>query len=135
MNDRNQRRCEANGSRIDLPTMTLDLADLEELTATALAASARRVNVERAALAEVERELARLETLAEQIYALTAMAARREADVETTSALWRGAVQHCDAVAARIHELGRSQPVAQEAYDRVLDIRSAARELVALHSR
>ena len=114
--------------------MTIEIGDLEQMTAAALEASNRRLSAPGEEAHREERETARLEALAEQIYALTAAAARREPDVAATAALWQVAVQQCDAIAARLQQVAALREVPDRAYDRVLDIRSAARELQVLHT-
>ena len=61
--------------------------------------------------------------------------ARREPDMARTAELWQRLVRTCDAFAARILELSRQHDLGTAAYGNILDIRGAAEELRALHSR
>jgi hypothetical protein len=114
--------------------MTLELSDLQEIRANTLRQFDERLAAAQPAnAAEIEREAARLESQLEQLYSFTAAMARREPDVEKTAELWRHLVGICDEFARRVLELS-SKIGSSAAYDNILDIRSAAEELRALHS-
>jgi hypothetical protein len=116
--------------------MTLELNDFEKLTQQALVAFDRRISADQPpSPSRAEHELARLESLAEQLYAITAILARREAEMEATARLWANVVEQCDRLASRVNELPSDWRTVRETYDRLLDIRSAARDLQRLHSR
>jgi len=51
-----------------------------------------------------------------------------------TAELWERLVRTCDVFAARLFQLSQQHALGTAAYDHILDIRSAAEELRALHS-
>ena len=83
---------------------------------------------------EIKREVFRLESQLEQLYSFTAAMACRESDVTRTADLWDGFVKTCDLFAGRIFQLSQQYSLGTAAYDSILDIRSAAEEVRALHS-
>ena len=114
--------------------MTLELSDLDTIKNSALERFEERLcgagdNRER-----IEREAFRLESQLEQLYSLTAIMVRREPEVTGTAQLWESLVRTCDLFAARIFQLSQQYSLGRAAYDHVLDIRTAAVELRALHS-
>ena len=60
--------------------------------------------------------------------------ARREPDMAKTAELWGRLVKTCDIFAARLFQLSQQHALGTTAYDHILDIRSAAEELRALHA-
>ncbi len=113
--------------------MTLELSDLDTIKNNALKQFEERVGGAGANPVEIEREVFRLESQLEQLYSFTAAVARREPDVARTADLWEGFVQTCDLFAGRIFQLSQQYALGTAAYDSILDIRSAAEELRALH--
>jgi len=113
--------------------MTLELSDLDTIKDNALKKFEERVCGAGENRAEFEREAFRLESQLEQLYSLTAVMARREPDVAETAALWESLVKTCDVFVGRIFQLSQKHSVGTDAYDHILDIRSAAEELRALH--
>ena len=85
--------------------------------------------------AAIERELVRLESQLEQFYSLTAAMARREPDMAKTAELWAQLVKMCDMFAGRTFQLAQEHSLTTSTYDSILEIRSAAEELRALHSQ
>jgi hypothetical protein len=83
---------------------------------------------------QIELQAARLESQLEQLYSLTALMARREGDAAKTAELWQRLVRISDLFAGRVFQLSHQHALAGSAYDNILDIRSAAEELRALHS-
>jgi hypothetical protein len=114
--------------------MTLELSDLDTIKNNALKKFEERVGGAGGNTVEIEREVFRLESQLEQLYSFTAAGARREPDVAQTAALWNGFVRTCDVFAGRIFQLSQQYALGTAAYDHILDIRSAAEELRALHS-
>jgi len=114
--------------------MTLELSDLETIKRSSLEKFDERVSSAGDKRETIEREAFRLESQLEQLYSLTAVMARREADVAGTAGLWDNLVRTCDLFAGRIFQLSRQHSLGMAAYDHILDIRSAAEELRALHS-
>ncbi len=116
--------------------MTLELSDLASIKETALKHfEARVAKADPSKPSEIECEAARLESQLEQLYSFTALLARREHDMERTAELWADLVKTCDQFAGRIFRLAEQHALNLSANDRILDIRSAAEELRALHSR
>ena len=115
--------------------MVVNISDLDRLKESAMQSFEQRLaKADLRNRVEVEREVARLESQLEQLYSFTALIARHETDVTQTADLWLTLVQICDVFAARVYQLSQDHPVAASGYDRMLDIRSAAEELRALHS-
>jgi len=113
--------------------MILELSDLDTIKNNALKNFEERVGSARDNPGEIEREVFRLESQLEQLYSFTAAVARREPEVGKIAALWDGFVQTCDLFAGRIFQLSQQYSLGTAAYDSILDIRSAAQELRALH--
>jgi hypothetical protein len=114
--------------------MTLDFADLDTIKNHALERFDRRVDGARDSREQLEREAVRLESQLEQLYSLTAVIARREPDVAATARLWASLVSTCDLFAGKIFQLSQQYSLGRTAYDNILDIRTAAEELRALHT-
>ncbi len=115
--------------------MTLELSDLDTIKDNALRRFEERVSkADPANSAAIERELVRLESQLEQLYSLTAAMARRETDVAKTAELWTRLVRICDSFSSRSFQLAQQYALNPSTYDLILDIRSAAEELRALHS-
>jgi hypothetical protein len=115
--------------------MNLELADLETIQDSALKALDERIaKTDPSNTGAFERELIRLESQLEQLYSLTAAMARREPDVARTAELWARLVRWCDLFAARAFQLADKYRLNTSTYDTILDIRTAADELRALHS-
>ncbi len=114
--------------------MTLELSDLDTINNHALKKFEERVVSAKENRQEIELESFRLESQIEQLYSLTAVLARREANVARTAELWDKLVKTCDVFAAKLFQLSQQYSLATAAYDHILDVRSAAEELRALHS-
>jgi hypothetical protein len=115
--------------------MTLEPADLDVISDSALKKFEERIAQAGPANREqIEREAVRLESQLEQLYSLTALMARRQPDMGETAELWDRLVRICDVFAARLSQLAQQRALGTSAYDSILDIRSAAQELSALHS-
>ncbi|MEK7677977.1 MAG: hypothetical protein AAB676_19270 [Verrucomicrobiota bacterium] len=114
--------------------MTIELSDLDTIKDTALKRFEERVaKANPANPEEIEREAARLESQLEQLYSFTALMARREPDIAKTAELWTRLVRICDLFAGRVFQFSQQHALGTTAYDNILDIRSAAEELRALH--
>jgi len=113
--------------------MTLEQSDLDAIKDNVLKRFDERVSSAGNDREKIEREAFRLETQLEQLYSFTAAAARREPDMAKTAELWARLVQTCDLFAGRIFQLSSQHTLGRAAYDHILDIRSAAEELRALH--
>jgi hypothetical protein len=115
--------------------MILEFSDLETIQETALRSFDERVSkADPADRVRIERELARLESQLEQFYSFTAAMARREPDVSKTAELWARLIKICDSFANRAFQLAQQHGLSTSTYDTILDVRSAADELRALHS-
>ena len=116
--------------------MILEYSDLDTIKDNALRKFDERISqADPSNSAAIERELVRLESQLEQFYSLTAAMARREPDVVKTADLWARLVKMCDVFAARAFQLAQEHSLTPSTYDSILDIRSAAEELRALHSQ
>ena len=115
--------------------MTLELSDLDTIKNSALERFEERVCSAGDNREKIEREAFRLESQLEQLYSLTAVMARREPEVAGTAQLWGSLVRTCDLFASKIFQLSQQYSLGRAAYDHILDIRTAAEELRALHSQ
>jgi hypothetical protein len=115
--------------------MILELSDLDAIQDNALKQFEERLaKADPSNREEIERETARLESQLEQLYSFTALMARREPDMAKTAELWARLVRISDVFAGRVFQLSKQHAFATKVYDSILDIRSAAEELRALHS-
>ena len=115
--------------------MTLELSDLDTIKDNALKQFDERVaKANPANRNEIEREVARLESQLEQLYSFTAVMARREPDMAKTAELWARLVKICDLFAGPVFQFSQQHALDTAAYDNILDFRTAAEELRALHS-
>ncbi|MCI0626376.1 MAG: hypothetical protein L0387_32820 [Acidobacteria bacterium] len=114
--------------------MTLEISDIEAIQNSALRKFEERVSKAAANKEEIAHEASRLESQLEQLFSLSALMARREPDVIKTAELWERLVRVCDLFAARLYQLSQQHALGTAAYDSILDIRTAAEELRALHT-
>src|SRR5262245_60857200 len=114
--------------------MTLEISDLEAIQNSALRKFEERVAKAADNREEIAREATRLESQLEQLFSLSALMARREPDVTKTAELWARLVRVCDLFSARLYPLSQQHALGTTAYDNILDIRTAAEELRALHT-
>ena len=114
--------------------MTLEQSDLDMIKNHAVEIFEERVGNAGNSPEKIEREAFRLESQFEQLYSLTAMAARREPDVAATARLWDNLAKTCDLFAGKVFQLSQQSSLGRSAYDNILDIRTAAEELRALHT-
>ena len=116
--------------------MIVELSDLDTIKEHALKKkSEERIENAGEDRQAIEREAFRLESQLEQLYSFTAVMARREGDMDRTAELWANLVRTCDLFANKVFQLAQQHSLPTTAYDHILDIRSAAEELRALHSR
>ena len=113
--------------------MIIELADFDAIKDDALRKFEERVSSAMDNRDQLELEAFRLESQLEQLYSFTAAAARREDDMGATAQLWEHLVTTCDLFANRLLQLSKDHSIATTAHDHILDIRSAAEELRALH--
>jgi len=114
--------------------MILESSDLDVIKDSALKKFEERLaKADPADPESIEREAARLESQLEQLYSFTALMARREPDMAKTAELWQRLVRICDVFAGRVFQLCQQHASSTTAYDSILDIRSDAEELRALH--
>jgi len=60
---------------------------------------------------------------------------RCETDIARTADLWQRPVKICDVSAVLVFQLSQQYALSNATYDSIIDIRSAAEVLRALHSR
>ena len=114
--------------------MVLEISDIEAIQNSALQKFEERVSKPAVSREQIEREASRLESQLEQLFSLSALMARREPDVTKTAELWGRLVRTCDQFAACLYQLTQQHALGTTAYDNILDIRTAAEELRALHA-
>jgi hypothetical protein len=115
--------------------MTLLVTDLEQFGRTALQEFDREVALkDKTNDAEFERQAQRLEAKLEQLYAVAATMAKREAALEGVAAIWARMVSVCDELAQGLSGAHGSRAIRSDSYDRILDIRNVCEENRALHA-
>lgn len=114
--------------------MTLEISDLDLIKDNALKKFDERVSGAGDDRKKMEREIAKLESQLEQMFSFFVVMARRESDVTEIAAMWADFVKTCDKFAGKVFQLAQSYSLDTAPYDSILDIRSSAEELRALHS-
>jgi len=114
--------------------MTLELADLDTLKEAAI----QKFENSLAHLAgdkPLDREVGQLQAELEQIYRVVVLLQKNETSMDRVAGTWGKMVSICDEFARRLTALANKGATYQATYDRILDLRNAAEERRALHSR
>jgi len=114
--------------------MPLLLADLEQMGRSVLNEFNSSIVPANSLENGLERQIQRLEAKLEQLYAVAATMARREANLDDVAAIWSRMVSISDAIAQAVADLQRKQPTEPISFDRILDIRNECEENRALHA-
>jgi hypothetical protein len=110
-------------------TLTLEIKDLRDTNEKAL------TNLSQATGERFAAELAEIENFLLSIYRFAVLAVRNEGRIEQAAAAWRETLAVIDSAAKRVQSLaaergtGRVEP----SLDRILEIRSAASDMLALY--
>lgn len=109
-------------------TLTLELDDLRRTNEEALAQLGRSTEE------QFDERLAEIENFLLSIYRFAVLAVRREREMERAAALWRETLGVIDRAASRAQAVAAEHPGAHVSLDRILEIRHAASEMLALYT-
>ena len=108
-------------------TLTLELEDLRKTNEAALAELGRSTE------AQFDAQLVEIENFLLSVYRFAVLAVRGEREMERAAALWRETLDVIDRAASRTQTLAAKHPGAHASLDRILEIRHAASEMLALY--
>src|ERR1041385_2211908 len=114
--------------------MTLELDDLDTLKDAAISKFDDRI-AHAAKEEPMDREVAQLLAELEQIYRVVVLLQKNETEMERVAEIWGKMVTICDEFARRLSALAGKHPRYRASYDRILDLRNAAEDRRALHTR
>ena len=109
-------------------TLTLELEDLRKTNEAALAELGRSTE------AQFDAQLAEIENFLLSVYRFAVLAVRGEREMERAAALWRETLDVIDRAASRAQTLAAKHPGTHTSLDRILEIRHAASEMLALYA-
>ena len=109
-------------------TLTLELKDLRETNEEALA------QLDRSSEAQFDEQLVEIENLLLSVYRFAVLAIRREKEIQRAAALWRETLGVIDDAAKRVQGLLAKHSGVHPSQDRILEIRHAATEMLALYA-
>lgn len=110
-------------------TLTLEIKDLRDTNEKAL------TNLSQATGERFAAELAEIENFLLSIYRFAVLAVRNEARIEQAAAAWRETLAVIDSAAKRVQSLAKERGAGrvEPSLDRILEIRSAASDMLALY--
>jgi hypothetical protein len=109
-------------------TLTLELSDLREANEEALDQLGRSTGE------QFDEQLVEMENFLLAVYRFAVLAVRRERQMEQAAAIWRETLAVVDRAASRARPLAAGTPGVHASLDRILEIRNAASEMLALYS-
>jgi hypothetical protein len=109
-------------------TLTLELSELRSANEQALD------HLSRSTEAQFDGQLAEIENFLLSIYRFAVLAVRREQDMARAAAAWRETLDVIDAAAKRVQRLAAKHAGVHPSLDRILEIRHAASEMLALYA-
>jgi hypothetical protein len=113
---------------ISAVTLTLELSDLRSANEKALAQLSRSTEE------QFDAELAEIENFLLSIYRFTVLAVRGKEEIEHAAAVWRETLEVIDRAARQVQSLSSQHPGVHPSLDRILEIRHAASDMLALHA-
>jgi hypothetical protein len=110
-------------------TLTLELSDLRESNKKAL------TELGRAPADRFDAQLAEIENFLLSVYRFAVLAVRNEKEIERASAAWRETLDVIDSAARQVQSLTSQRGIrnTHPSLDRILEIRSAASDMLALY--
>lgn len=115
--------------------MTLTEHDFDTIKDANLRAFSERVeNIPEGQCWQFDLEVSRLESQALQLYAVAALIAKHEDDLDKVASLWKTMERVCDAFATKLSEVCRQHPYCQASHDKLLDLRNRCSRLHSLHA-
>ena len=109
-------------------TLTLELSDLRSANEKALEQLSRTTEE------QFDSELAEIESFLLSLYRFAVLAVRSEKDIERAANVWRETLAVIDGAAKRVQTLAARHTGGHPALDRILEIRHAASEMLALYA-
>jgi len=107
-------------------TLTLELSDLRNANEKALAQLSSTTEK------QFDTELAEIENFLLSLYRFAVLAVRSEQEIERAAEVWRETLDVIDRAAKRVQVLAAERPGVHPSLDRILEIRHAASEMLAL---
>jgi len=108
-------------------TLTLELDELRKTNEEALSQLGRSTG------AQFDEQLAEIENFLLAVYRFAVLAVKREPKMERAAALWQETLDVIDRAASRTQALAAKNPGVHVSLDRILEIRHAASEMLALY--
>jgi hypothetical protein len=108
-------------------TLTLELSDLSSANEKALAQLGRTTEE------AFDMELAEIENFLLSIYRFAVLAVRGKQEIEQAAEVWRETLEVIDRAAREVQVLSARHPGIHPSLDRILEIRHAASDMLALH--
>jgi hypothetical protein len=109
-------------------TLTLELSDLRSANEKALAQLSRTTEQ------EFDAELAEIENMLLSIYRFAVLAVRGKQEIERAAEVWRETLDVIDDAARQVQSLSAQHPGSHPSMDRILEIRHAASDMLALYT-
>jgi hypothetical protein len=109
-------------------TLTLELSDLRSANEKALAQLSRTTEE------EFDAELGEIENFLLSIYRFAVLAVRGKREIQHAADVWRETLEVIDFAARQTQELSSRHPGVHPSLDRILEIRHAASEMLALYA-
>jgi len=113
---------------IKFVTLTLELSDLRSANEKALAQLSRTTEV------EFDAELVEIENFLLSIYRFAVLAVRGQQEIERAADVWRETLEVIDLAARQVQVLSSRHPGVHPSLDRILEIRHAASDMLALYA-
>jgi hypothetical protein len=112
----------------EIVTLTLDLSELRDANEKALA------QLSRTSEEEFDSELREIENFLLSIYRFAVLAVRGQQEIERAADVWRETLEVIDRAARQVQELSARLPGVHPSLDRILEIRHAASDMLALYA-
>ncbi len=109
-------------------TLTLELSELRSANEEALTQLSRTTE------GEFDSQLTEIENFLISIYRFAVLAVRCEQEMDRAAALWRETLDVIDRAASCVQSLASRRPGVHPSLDRILEIRHAASEMLALYA-
>lgn len=109
-------------------TLTLELSDLRSANEKALAQLSCTTEE------EFDAELAEIENFLMSLYRFAVLAVRGKQDIEPAAEVWRETLEVMERAARQVQALSARHPGVHPSLDRILEIRHAASDMLALYA-
>jgi hypothetical protein len=109
-------------------TLTLELSELRNANEKALAQLSRTTEE------QFDFELAEIENFLLSLYRFAVLAVRGEQEIQRAAEIWRETLDLIDKAARKVQSLASRYPGVHPSLDRILEIRHAASDMLALYA-